>query len=225
MLRNRTNKETIMITTGNTKTDSPAHGALSQRALAALVSQLTERFPNPDDPTPSGPLGPYIRIALHQMRRSLGTESPLLRLIAGRHPEVTDLPHGGPIVASELNPQPLPPRGSFAATLARVFAERMTVVQEVADLLPTMGSERGIIIVGGTIASAIDELCGTSLRLKWPFPGPRPRWFGETFDGVELMAMGLHFHQAASETGNRKLAQQFLEAAGQLIEAGAGRIQ
>ncbi|MEO5769302.1 MAG: hypothetical protein ABIS92_13205 [Polyangia bacterium] len=213
-----------MNSTGNTKNSSHIPGALSHRALEALVGQLTDGYPNPDDPNPPGPLDPYIRIALHQTRMSLGTDSPLLRLIAQRHPEVTDAPHGGPILLSALNPQPLPPKAHFAATLARVFADRMTVVQEVADLLPDVGGERGIIIVGGKLAAVIDELCGNSLRLKWPYPWPRPRWFGETFDGTELMAMGLQFHQAAGETGNRKLGQMFVDAAARLIEAGAGRM-
>ena len=212
-----------MTNVASTRTGTRDPNALSHRALAALVGQLIGDYPNPEEPHPPGPFDMYIRAALRDTRLSLA-ESPLLRLIAERHPEIWEVIGGGPIVRAALNPQPLPPRAAFAVAFARAVVERMTLVQEVADLLPNSGGERGIIIVGGHIAALTDELCGTGLRLKWPFPGPRPRWFAETVNGVDLLVIGLQFHHAVAESLNRALGQEFADAANQLIETGAGRL-
>ncbi len=143
--------------------------------MTALVSQLTTGYPNPDGPEdPPGPLDPYIRKALERSVIGAGTGGYLWRVIAEKHPEIWDVIGGDPHSQVALNPQPLPPRSAFLAAVILEFTERMTVVAEIADLIPRPGGERGIIIVGGHVARFVDDICGNGMHIRWPLPWPAP---------------------------------------------------
>jgi len=201
----------------------PKH--LSTRALTALVSQLTTGYPNPDAPeeTP-GPLDPYIRKALERSVVGAGAGTNLWRVIAEKHPEIWDVIGGDPQSHVALNPQPLPPRSAFLAAIVQVFAERMTDVAEIADLIPRPGGERGIIIVGGHVAKFVDDICGNGLLVKWPFPWPAPPWFSDSLSGPDLIVMGTQFQQSAVTSMDREIGRTFADAAHALLEAGAARL-
>jgi hypothetical protein len=201
----------------------PKH--LSARALTALVSQLTTGYPNPDGPeNPPGPLDPYIRKALERSVIGAGTTGYLWRVIAEKHPEIWDVIGGDPQSRVALNPQPLPPRSSFLAAVILEFTERMTIVREIADLIPRPGGERGIIIVGGHTARFVDEICANGLHIKWPLPWPAPQWFSDTLSGADLIVMGTQFQQSAVIAMDRDLGRTFADAAHALLEAGAAKL-
>ena len=201
----------------------PKH--LSARALTALVSQLTTGYPNPDGPEIApGPLDPYIRKALERVAMGPGVGTNLWRIIAEKHPEIWDVIGGDPQARVALNPQPLPPRSAFLAGIIVEFAERMTLVAEIADLIPRPGGERGIIIVGGHVAKFVDDICVNSLHIRWPMPWPAPAWFADSLNGADLIVMGTQFQQSAAITMDRDLGRTFADAAHALLEAGAARL-
>ena len=200
----------------------PKH--LSARALTALVSQLTTGYPNPDSDDPPGPFGPYIRRALERSVIGAGAGGYLWRVIAEKHPEIWSVIGGDPSSQVALNPQPLPPRSAFLAAVVLEFTERMTVVAEIADLIPRPGAERGIIIVGGHVATFVDETCGNGFHVKWPLPWPAPAWFSDTLNGADLIVMGTQFQQSAVIAMDRDLGRTFADAAHALLEAGAARL-
>lgn len=201
----------------------PKH--LSARALAALVSQLTTGYPNPDGPeNPPGPMDPYIRRALERSVIGAGAGGYLWRVIAEKHPEIWDVIGGDPHSQSSLNPQPLPPKSAFLASVILEFTERMTIVREIAEMIPRPGGERGIIIVGGHVAKFVDEICGNGMHVRWPFPWPAPPWFSDTLNGADLIVMGTQFQQSAVIAMDRELGRTFADAAHALLEAGAARL-
>jgi len=202
----------------------PPPNELSARALAALVSQLTTGYSNPDGPeeTP-GPVDPYIRRALERSVVGSGTASNLWRFIAEKHPEIWDVIGGGPLSGIALKPQPLPPRSAFLAAVILEFTERMTLVCELADLIPRPGGERGTTIVAGHVAKFVDDVCGNGFKLKWPFPWPAPGWFKVSLSGADLIVMGTQFQQCAGLAIDRDLGRTFADAAHALLEAGASR--
>jgi hypothetical protein len=201
----------------------PKH--LSARALTALVSQLTTGHPHPDGPeaTP-GPLDPYIRRALERTAVGGGSLSHLWRIIAEKHPEIWDVIGGDPQARVSLNPQPLPPRSAFLAGIVLEFTERMTLVAEIADLIPRPGGEPGLIIVAGHVAKFVDDLCVAHLHVRWPLPWPAPPWFSDTLNGPDLIVMGTQFQQSAAISMDRDLGRTFADAAHALLEAGAARL-
>ena len=200
----------------------PKH--LSVRALAALVSQLTTGYANPDSPEePPGPLAPYIRKALERSVLGAGHGTNLWRVIAEKHPEIWDVIGGDP-QSSTMNQQPLPPRSAFLASVSLEFTERMTDVCELADLIPRAGGEPGNLIVAGHVARFVDEVCGNGLKIKWPLPWPPPPWFSESLNGADLIVMGTQFQQSAMIALDRDLGRTFADAAHALLEAGAARL-
>jgi|SRR5688572_14673524 hypothetical protein len=201
----------------------PKH--LSARALTALVSQLTTGYANPDGPeeTP-GPLDPYIRKALERSVLGAGMGTNLWRVIAEKHPEIWNVIGGDPSSAVALNPQPLPPRSAFLASIILGVTERMTDVCELADLIPRPGGGRGSILVAGHVAKFVDDICSNGLRIPWPFPWPAPPWFAENLSGADLIVMGTQFQQCAAIAMDRDLARTFADAAHALLEAGAARL-
>jgi hypothetical protein len=201
----------------------PKH--LSARALTALVSQLTTGYPNPDGPEePPGPLDPYIRRALERSVLGAGHGTNLWRVIAEKHPEIWDVIGGDPQSHVALNPQPLPPKSAFLASVILEFTERMTDVCELADLIPRVGGERGSIIVAGHVAKFVDEICGNGLKIKWPLPWPAPVWFSTSLGGADLIVMGTQFQQCSVIALDRDLGRTFADAAHALLEAGAARL-
>ena len=201
----------------------PKH--LSARALTALVSQLTTGYPNPDGPEePPGPLDPYIRKALERSVLGAGHGTNLWRVIAEKHPEIWDVIGGDPQSHVALNPQPLPPRSAFLASVILEFTERMTDVCELADLIPRAGGERGTILVAGHVARFVDDICGNGLKIKWPLPWPPPAWFSTSLSGADLIVMGTQFQQCSVIALDRDLGRTFADAAHALLEAGAARL-
>jgi len=200
----------------------PKH--LSARALTALVSQLTTGHPDPGPEFAPGPLDPYMRRALERTAVGAGTNGGLWRVIAEKHPEIWDVIGGDPQARVSLNPQPLPPRSAFLASIILEFTERMTLVAEIADLIPRPGGERGIIIVSGHVAKFVDEICINGLHVRWPLPWPAPPWFSDTLHGADLIVMGTQFQQTAAMAMDRDLGRTFADAAHALLEAGAARL-
>jgi hypothetical protein len=201
----------------------PKH--LSARALTALVSQLTTGYPNADGPEIApGPLDPYIRKALERTAMGTGITSNVWRVIAEKHPEIWDVIGGDPQARVALNPQPLPPRSAFCASLILEFTERMALVAEIADLIPRPGGETGIIIVGGHVAKFVDDICVNGLHVRWPLPWPAPPWFSDSLNGADLIVMGTQFQQSAAMAMDRDLGRTFADAAHALLEAGAARL-
>jgi hypothetical protein len=200
----------------------PKH--LSARALTALVSQLTTGHANPDGPEViPGPLDPYIRKALERTAVGPGTGAGLWRLIAEKHPEIWDVIGGDPQARVSPGAQ-LPPRSAFLANVVLEFAERMTLVGEIADLIPRPGGERGLIIVSGHVARFVDDICVNNLHIRWPLPWPAPPWFSDTLSGADLIVMGTQFQQSAAIAMDRDLGRTFADAAHALLEAGAARL-
>ena len=203
----------------------PKH--LSARALAALVSQLTTGYPQRAEEgleASPGPLDPYIRRALERSVLGSAAGTTAWRSIAEKHPEIWDVIGGDPGAQVALNPQPLPPRSAFLAAVIQEFAERMTDVALLADLIPRPGGEASIIIVGGHVAKFVDDICGNGLRVRWPLPWPPPPWFSESLSGADLIVMGTQFQQAAVVAMDRDLGRTFADAAHALLEAGAARL-
>ena len=125
----------------------------------------------------------------------------------------------------ELNPQPLPPRVAFLTSVAQAVINRAQLLQEISDATKRDGEERGIIIVSGYVARFVDDFCGNGFRLKYPFPGPRPNWFADQLDGIDLVVMAAQFDQAAKDAFNPDLRQNLADASAKLVEAGLSQMQ
>ena len=124
-----------------------------------------------------------------------------------------------------LNPQPLPPRFSFMLTLAQTVTSRAELMQEMADASKREGEQRGIIIVSGYISKFVDDFCGNDFKLKFPFPGPRPRWFAEKLGGIDLVLMAAQFDQSSRETYSPDLRRNLADASSKLAETGLSRLE
>ena len=173
----------------------------------------------------------------------------VLASILARHPEIWDAIGGGHSLGDEaaLNPQPLPPRFAFLTAVAQAVINRAELLQEIVDAsqfegeggsalinggrLPGVkvvsqggGEERGIIIVSGYIARFVDDFCGTGFRLKYPFPGPRPHWFAEELNGLDLVVLGMQFDQSAKEAYSPDLRDAFSAASFRFGEAGLSKM-
>jgi len=152
-------------------------------------------------------------------------------VLARHFPAVFDvIPRGGgpvhledPLEKIGLNPQPLPPREAFLESLVQTLVERLELLQEMAAALSDGDEQRGIIIVSGYISRYIDELCGNGFRPKYPFPGPRPKWFPEEFNELDLVVMAAHFDQAAQETYSPALRENLVGASAKLLDAALSR--
>lgn len=198
---------------------------LSARALTALVSQVTTGYANSDGAeTPPGPLDPYMRRALERAVLGAGASTSLWRVIAEKHPEIWDVIGGDPTARVGLNPQPLPPKSAFLAAVVQEFTERMTLVAEIADLIPRPSSDPGNLLVAGHVAHFVDALCCNGFKIRWPFPWPAPNWFSETLSGADFVVMGTQFHQSSVVARDRDLGRTFADAAHALLEAGAARL-
>lgn len=147
--------------------------------------------------------------------------------IVAKYPAIWDIIGGGPSFGAEvaLNPQPLPPRFAFLASLAQTVISRAELIHEIADATRREGEQQGIIIVSGYIARFVDDICGNDFRFKWPFPWPRPNWLAEEVSGIDLVVMATQFDQAAKEIFNRELRQNLADASAKLAEAGMTKIR
>ena len=101
-------------------------------------------------------------------------------LIAGIHPE--------PKRASELNPQPLPPRESQALMLADAHIQDLLTLDRIGTVFGAEPLERTVGLGLKTIAD-MDELC--SRWPHWPkvWPPPPP-WQQEEMTPTELFVFG-----------------------------------
>ncbi|MGZ8224081.1 MAG: hypothetical protein ACXW0H_03245, partial [Methylobacter sp.] len=217
---------------------------ISQEKLLAFVRAMISGNRGREDdehPSPPGPWDRVIRVALEQInvfgpqpepwRRVFGPLPDPWRLIfaslLARHPEIWDVIGGGHSFSDEvaLNPQPLPPRFAFLIAVAQAVISRAELLQEIGDATRREGEQQGIIIVSGYTRRFVDDFCGTGFRLKYPFPGPRPPWFANELEGIDLMVMATQFEQAAKETFSPDLRQNLADASAKLAEAGVLKMQ
>lgn len=227
---------------------------ISQETFLSFVrTMIGGHLGRPDDehPLPPGPWDPVIRLALERINvfgpspepwRSkepvfgqgagwqLGNPVPwniIFASIAERHPEIFNAVGGGQSFRAEveLNPQPLPPRFTFLRSVAQVVISRAELFQEIADATPREGEPQGSIIVGGYIGRFSEDICGNGFRWKWPFPGPRPYWFTDQLDGIDLLVMATQIEQAAKESFSPDLNRHLAGASTKLTEAGLSRMQ
>jgi hypothetical protein len=189
---------------------------ISVRQLGGLVSEMiggTIANPDPDNPTPPGPWDPYIRKSLLRLGLIFGPTPETWRAVIGPGPQPWNL------VA--LNPQPLPPKATFAAFIAQEVIDRAVLAQEVADLIA--GAEQSLGISGGMVSRFIDDCGNDLLWRKRPFPPPK----GESdnrLTALELVVMGAQFEQNAFATANEQLQQEFRNAGARLTEMGMARL-
>lgn len=227
---------------------------LDREQVLALVRAMIGDSGREDDhrPSPPGPWDPVIRVGLEEIsfdprpgpprafgpgdahsrseRAGKGSSDgggDAFRNIFARDPEVFDALGTGGGFGDEvaLNPQPLPPRYAFLIAVARAVIRRAELLQEIAGAAAPDGSERGIIIVGGYTERFSDDWCGTRFTLTWPSPGPRPRWFREQLDGVDLLVLATQFDRAAHEAFDRELRGHLKAASGRFVEVGMSRLQ
>lgn len=221
-----------------TKTDTLN---ISREKLVAMFSRLiggTSANPNPDEPRKPGPWDPVIRKVANQVfgpdpvpRRWFRGPEPdpwhsefnltqlILSVVAERRPELYDFFHNR-LNRVALNPQPLPPRWAFIAAFAEEAVDRILLMQEVADAINQAGEQRGIIIVGGKIASLVDEFCGNGIHI----PVPRPKHVDDNqLSGIELILAGAVIEQNAA-VAHEGLRRELSHAAAKLIETGIARM-
>jgi hypothetical protein len=149
-----------------------------------------------------------------------------LAFLVSLRPEISDAikPHSG-LELVGLNPQPLPPRQAFLASLVRKIVDRAELMQEIAASARNEGEQQGIIIVSGYLARFAEDFCATGFKPRWPFPGPPPHWFVKELDGVDLLLMAARFDQAAAETFSPALRQGLRDASAKFADAGLSRIK
>lgn len=224
---------------------------ISREKLLAFVRAMIGGSRGREDderPLPPGPWDPVIRVALEriyvfgpQPESWFGPGVPwtlesvfgpkpepwkvVFQSILARHPEMFGVIGGGHSFGEEvaLNPQPLPPRFVFLVAVAQAVISRAELLQEIADA--TKGEQQGIIIVGGYISRFSDDWCGNGFRLKWPFPGPRPHWFTNELDGIDLVVMATQFEQAAKEAFSPDLRQNLADASAKFVEGGLSKMR
>lgn len=143
--------------------------------------------------------------------------------ILAKHPEIFDVIGGGHSSGEALNLQPQ--RFAFLVSVAQAVTSRAELLQEIVDATPRKGEQQGIIIVNGYTSRFSDDWCGNGFRLKWPFPGPRPHWFTNELDGIDLMVMAMQFEQAAKETFSPDLRKNLADISAKFVEAGLSKMQ
>jgi hypothetical protein len=160
--------------------------------------------------------------------RSIGTNDRFaLASILAKHPEIWEVVGGGPKFGAEvaLNPQPLPPRFAFLVSLAQTVISRAELIHEIAGATQHEGEQQDIIIVGGYTGHFVDDFTRFDFMFKFPFPIPKPNWFPDQLDGIDLIIMATQFEQAAKETFNPGLRQNFADASAKFVEASISRMQ
>ena len=200
-------------------------------------------YPDDQNPLPPGPWDPVIRVALEHLtvfgpqpdpwRVAIGSEpitafgpTPdpwrvVLAALLRRYPAIYDVIGGGGLGDEVmLNPQPLPPRYAFLIDVTQAVIGRAELMQEIADAFGREGESAG----NAYLARFVDDWCPTGYKPRWPFPGPRPKWFAEELNGVDLIVMATQFDQAAKETASEQLRNGLTNAAAKFAEAGASRL-
>jgi hypothetical protein len=121
--------------------------------------------------------------------------------------------------------KPLLRRFAFFVAVARAVASRAELFAEIADLMSRAGDRHGVIMVEEYVARFVDDFCGPEFRLRYPFHGPRPGWYGETLEGVDLTAMSAEFEQAAKQTASPELRRSLAIAGLRLGAAGRSKLR
>ncbi|MEO6636999.1 MAG: hypothetical protein ABIN25_01910 [Ginsengibacter sp.] len=218
---------------------------ISHEKLISLVNHLyggDSGNPNPDEPLKPGPWDPIIRKVSRQVfgpspepwRTADGPYSQpshsdfrmdrlILKIIAERHPEIYEVIGGGRFDWVALNPQPLPPKAAFVVAFTEEVLDRVMLMQAIADAINQTGEQQGIIIVGGKIASLVDELCGNYFKIKIPIPHPKHD-SDKGLSGVELILAASVFEKSSATVDNGYLQQELQGAAKKLIEVGISRV-
>ena len=124
-----------------------------------------------------------------------------------------------------LNPQPLPPRYLFLKTLAQEVTSHAELLRELTGATSSDTEQKGIIIVGGYVASFADDFCGNGFTLGWLHPGPPPQWFPTEITGVDLLVVGSQFAQGATEAFNPDMRKALQGAATKMAAVGVSRMQ
>jgi hypothetical protein len=197
--------------------------------------------PNPDEPLKPGPWDPVIRKVSRQnfgpspepwitafgnpvpWRSEFDMERFILGFIAARHPEIYEVIGGGKFNWAALNPQPLPPKAAFVIAFTEEALDHVQLMQAVADAMNQTGAQQGIIIVGGKLASLVDELCGNNFKIKIPIPHPKHD-SDKGLSGVDLVLAASVFEKTCSTVHNEHLQQELRSAAHKLIEVGLSRL-
>lgn len=198
---------------------APASPTIPREKFVSFVSRIINGDsgnPDPDNPLKPGPWDPVIRQAVRRVTNSFAHHPYHARFAFSFYSLGTE---------AGLNPQPLPPRETFAIAIAQDVIERVILMQDIADAIGrNNGQERGIIIVSGAIQKFIDDYCGTDLlRLKFPLPPPK-KGLDDKLSAFELVAMGIQFEQGASTVANHELAQELRNAGAKLTDMGLARI-
>jgi hypothetical protein len=141
--------------------DSPV---VSGPTLVKSLGDLLGAYPAPDDSRLPGPWDPVIQKAALTMRWLWGPGPQ--PWIAGPQPDpwITATTPG---VIAGLNPQPLPPRLSFALALAAELIGRMAGLQDIADALP---EQRGAVQdhIARQLGSFIDDCGNGAISARHP---------------------------------------------------------
>ena len=131
----------------------------------------------------------------------------LLDLVSGPRPE--------PWREVMLNPQPLPPKESYAITLADAHIHDLLILDRVGTLLGGEAAERALNRSLQLVAE-LEELCPR--RPPWPKggwpPPPPPPWERDEMTPTELFVFGTRF-LAASELMEQGQVQEAVTRLGE----------
>lgn len=210
-----------------TRTDATI--SISRRHFTSLVSQLTGGYPNDfDDPQPPGPWDPLIRQALERIREFGPFPDPWR--VSGPFPEPWRTPASALDRLSwvALNPQPLPPRVTWATALARQMIDRTSLLYDLVGILGEEAQANAEQMASLYLSQFIDD-CGNGRIPPWPIPWPlaglEHNGEQQAMGMLELVVMGVQFTNAASAVANERLQHDFARAGDRLIEAGLERMR
>jgi hypothetical protein len=193
------------------------HLNISKAALISIVSEFINGYPNPVDPQPPGPWDPVIRQALDKMRYGLWPRPEPWRVG----------PASGPLNSLDwvlLNPQPLPPRLAYAIALADEVIGSVHSFFDIAEGMPseTQGQLQEVAV--SRIHAFMDD-CGNGRIPRWPFPWPpRDSIPGDPLSPVEMLVIGVAFHNAGQLFVDDHLRSVFQDAGGRMMDMAADQM-
>jgi hypothetical protein len=121
--------------------------------------------------------------------------------------------------------QPMLRRFAFFVGIARAVISRAELFAEIAEFMRRGGDGCGVVLFQEYVARFVDDFCGPQFRLRYPFHGPRPGWYCETLDGVDLTAISTELEQAAKQTASPELARSLAIAALRFGAAGRAKLR
>jgi hypothetical protein len=197
---------------------------LSREQLTRLVSGLTglAGYPNPDDPLPPGPWDPVLK------NRFLDRYDLVL---AGPQPQ----PWRQRVSSLDwvsLNPQPLPPRISWAQVAARAIVSEIRSRMALMQSLPEEFHGRMVEGIHANMGELVADWCGTEPR-RWPIPIPIPPWPWPPdpdpdprellVNPLDLLIMGVVFESLVN-TVDEEVQGVLLDTAAAFQDAGFGQL-